>query len=112
LLGGFLSPLNEGDAGCGGRGTFEEGFFAQEGVQESRFSRVEFTRNDDQEKLIELENGFLEAVEGFSGKVKIRQSKLNSSEGFFFFSQELGLLVCENRLAHEVLLILFVYSIT
>jgi hypothetical protein len=95
LFGGLFAPLDQGDALCGRGGAFGQDFLSEDGVDQGALARVELTSYDNQEKLVQLQDGFLEAIQSFARQVEVGQGELEPGQGFFFVTQEMGLLIGE-----------------
>ena len=93
LFGGLFAPLDQRDARGGGSGAFSQDLLAEQGVDQGALAGVELTGDDDQEEFVQLQDGFLQAVQGFARQIELGQGELHPGQGFFFVAQELGLLI-------------------
>ena len=87
----FGSPLHQGDARGGGGDAFGQDALlagAQQGIHEGGLAGVEFAYDDEEEELVELEDGLLEGGDGLARDVEAGQGLADIGQGFFFFAQE------------------------
>lgn len=105
MFGDLFSPLDQGDARRGRGCAFGQDLLSQQSVDQCALAGIELANYHNQEKFIQLQDGFLQAVQSLARQIELGQGELEPGQGFFFVTQEMGLLIGEYRLVNGLLLV-------